>query len=112
MKIVTVIGNRPQFIKAAAVSGLLRRTHTEILVHTGQHYYERMSDVVFEELGLPEPRFHLGVGSGSHAFETKKSRKASRSSSVVMGWPFRSTWSLSWDAKKSRTRPRDPGCGP
>ena len=55
MKILTVVGARPQFVKAAAVSRILREKHTEVLVHTGQHYDERMSDVFFRELGIPEP---------------------------------------------------------
>lgn len=70
MKIVTVIGARPQFIKAAAVSRVLREKHQEILVHTGQHYDENMSDIFFTELGIPTPEYNLGVGSGSHAKQT------------------------------------------
>ena len=52
MRILTVVGNRPQFIKAAAISGLLREQHEEILVHTGQHYDDSLSRVFFDELGL------------------------------------------------------------
>ena len=72
MKILTVIGARPQFIKAAAVSRRLRARPgaTEVLVHTGQHYDENMSDVFFSELGIPAPDHHLGVGSGSHGAMT------------------------------------------
>lgn len=70
MKIVTVIGARPQFIKAAAVSRILRQEHTEVLVHTGQHYDSNMSDIFFEELNIPKPDYNLGVGSGSHAKQT------------------------------------------
>lgn len=70
MKIVTVVGARPQFIKAAAVSRVLRKEHTEVLVHTGQHYDNNMSDIFFEELHIPNPDFHLGIGSGSHARQT------------------------------------------
>jgi UDP-GlcNAc3NAcA epimerase len=68
----TVVGARPQFIKAAVVSRALRSTSgtEEILVHTGQHYDENMSDVFFEELEIPHPDIHLGVGSGSHAVQT------------------------------------------
>jgi UDP-GlcNAc3NAcA epimerase len=70
MKFVTVVGARPQFIKAAAISRLLRDTYTEILVHTGQHYDENMSDVFFQELNIPSPDYNLGVGSGSHGVQT------------------------------------------
>lgn len=67
MKVVTVVGARPQFIKAAAFSRELRREHDEVLIHTGQHYDPSLSGVFFEELDLPQPDHHLGVGSGSHA---------------------------------------------
>ncbi|MEI6883881.1 MAG: UDP-N-acetylglucosamine 2-epimerase (non-hydrolyzing) [Bacteroidota bacterium] len=72
MKIVTVIGARPQFIKAAAVSRVLRSTPglQEILVHTGQHYDKNMSDIFFRQLSIPEPDVNLEVGSGSHARQT------------------------------------------
>ena len=79
MKIVTIVGARPQFIKAAAVSRAIQRYNKrcpskqklqEILVHTGQHYDYLMDKVFFEELELPKPDYHLGVGSGSHARQT------------------------------------------
>ena len=66
MKIVTVVGARPQFIKAAAGSRALRREHTEILVHTGQHYDANMSDIFFQEMGIPAPDYNLGISGGSH----------------------------------------------
>lgn len=70
MKIITVIGARPQFIKAAAVSKVLRGKHQEILIHTGQHYDENMSKVFFDELAIPQPDYNLGVGSGNHGKQT------------------------------------------
>ncbi|MBA2628180.1 MAG: UDP-N-acetylglucosamine 2-epimerase (non-hydrolyzing) [Gemmatimonadales bacterium] len=70
MRILTVVGARPQFIKAGPLSAELRRTHTEILVHTGQHYDQGMSDVFFRELGIPAPDHHLGIGGGSHGEQT------------------------------------------
>ncbi len=72
MKILTVVGNRPQFIKAAAVSGLLRCEHEEVLVHTGQHYDERLSEVFFAELGLARPERELGIGGGSNTSQTAR----------------------------------------
>ena len=70
MKIVTVVGARPQFVKAAPVSRVLRQRHAEVLVHTGQHYDREMSDLFFEELDIPRPDRELGVGSGSHGRQT------------------------------------------
>jgi UDP-GlcNAc3NAcA epimerase len=68
--VLTVIGNRPQFIKAAAVSSHLRQRADETLVHTGQHYDPELSDVFFEQLEIPAPDHELDVGSGSHAEQT------------------------------------------
>ena len=65
-----MIGNRPQFVKAAAVSTKLRERADEVLVHTGQHYDRELSEVFFEELHLPPPDHQLMVGSGSHAVQT------------------------------------------
>jgi UDP-GlcNAc3NAcA epimerase len=67
MRVLTVIGNRPQFVKAAAVSTKLRERADEVLVHTGQHYDRELSEVFFEELRVPPPDHELSVGSGSHA---------------------------------------------
>jgi UDP-GlcNAc3NAcA epimerase len=68
--ILTVVGARPQFVKAAVVSGPLRASHREILLHTGQHYDDCLSDRFFRELDLPAPDYTLGVGSASHAVQT------------------------------------------
>lgn len=70
MKIVSIVGARPQFIKAAAVSRMVRAKHQEILIHTGQHYDYEMSGIFFEGLDLPQPEVNLGVGSGSHGAQT------------------------------------------
>lgn len=70
MKILSVVGARPQFVKAAMVSRALRSVCHEVLLHTGQHYDESMSQVFFDELNLPQPEIYLGVGSNSHAEQT------------------------------------------
>jgi UDP-N-acetylglucosamine 2-epimerase (non-hydrolysing)/UDP-GlcNAc3NAcA epimerase len=78
MRVLTLVGNRPQFVKAAAVSRVLRERHEEVLVHSGQHYDDELSAVFFRELGVPAPDHQLGVGSAPdgiqigrimHAFE-------------------------------------------
>lgn len=72
MKIVTIIGARPQFVKAAAVSRIFESMDQirEILVHTGQHFDSNMSDVFFDELGIPQPTYNLGIGGGFHGAMT------------------------------------------
>ncbi len=72
IKILTIAGARPQFIKAATVSRKLRANPRikEILLHTGQHYDQNMSDIFFRQLDIPEPDYNLGIGSGSHAVQT------------------------------------------
>jgi UDP-N-acetylglucosamine 2-epimerase len=72
MRILTVIGNRPQFVKAAAVSRRLREAHEETIVHTGQHYDDEMSRVFFEELGVPRPDRELHAGGGTNTEQTAR----------------------------------------
>jgi UDP-N-acetylglucosamine 2-epimerase len=72
LRIVTIIGNRPQFVKAAAVSRLLRERHDESIVHTGQHYDDELSRIFFEELDVPAPDRELGAGSGSNTAQTAR----------------------------------------
>ena len=76
MKILTVIGNRPQFIKAAAVSPRLRVAEDEVLVHTGQHFDDSLSSVFFSELGLPAPELELGIALGSNTSQTARMLEA------------------------------------
>jgi UDP-N-acetylglucosamine 2-epimerase len=70
MKIISIIGARPQFIKASVVSEELRKNFTELIIHTGQHYDYEMSKLFFEQLDIPEPDYHLDVGSGTHGYQT------------------------------------------
>jgi len=70
LKVLTVIGNRPQFVKAAAVSRPLRERHDEVLVHTGQHYDDELSTVFITELGVPRPDYELGLGTGTNTEQT------------------------------------------
>ena len=72
MRIVTIIGNRPQFVKAAAVSRRLRERFDELIVHTGQHYDDDLSRIFFEELDVPRPARELGAGSGSNTVQTAR----------------------------------------
>ncbi len=72
MRLVTVIGNRPQFVKAAAVSRLLREQHEEILVNTGQHYDDELSTIFVTELGIPRPEHELRLGSGTNTAQTAR----------------------------------------
>ncbi len=74
IKIVTIIGARPQIIKAAALSRAIKTKFSgkikEVIIHTGQHYDKNMSNVFFNEMGIPEPDYNLGVGSGTHGRQT------------------------------------------
>jgi UDP-GlcNAc3NAcA epimerase len=70
MKIISVVGARPQFIKLASLSMELRNKHREIIIHTGQHYDDELSKVFFSELSLPRPDYNLGIGSAEHGKQT------------------------------------------
>ncbi len=74
MKILTIIGTRPQFIKAASLSRYLKSVHNvkEIVLHTGQHYDNNMSEEFFSELDIPNPDYNLGIGSDTHTRQTAK----------------------------------------
>jgi UDP-N-acetylglucosamine 2-epimerase len=76
VRVLTVIGNRPQFVKAAAVSGPLRREHDELLVHTGQHHDDDLSAVFFAELGIPAPDRQLGIHGGTNTDQTARMLQA------------------------------------
>lgn len=70
MKIVSVVGARQNFIKCAPLSREIRKEFNEVIIHTGQHYNYEMNKVFFDELNIPEPDYHLDVGSGSHGYQT------------------------------------------
>jgi len=72
MKIATIVGARPQFVKAATLTRVFRGLPAveEVIIHTGQHYDQNLSAIFFEQMGIPEPTFNLGIGSGSHGFQT------------------------------------------
>ncbi len=76
MKILTVVGARPQFIKAAVISRCLKDDMQQVLVHTGQHYDYNMSDIFFEELDIPKPDYNLGISGGSHGSMTGRMMEA------------------------------------
>lgn len=69
-KIITVVGARPQFIKAAVLSRVIKDEFEEVIIHTGQHYDENMSKIFFEQLNIPKPKYNLNIGSGYHGKQT------------------------------------------
>ena len=72
MKFASIVGARPQFIKLAPVSRALRRRHSEVIIHTGQHYHAQLSATIFDELTVPSPDYNLDIGSGAHGEQTGK----------------------------------------
>ena len=126
MRVVYVVGTRPNFVKTAPVIGAMRERHPEgshVVVHTGQHYDRAMSEVFFEELGVPAPDHMLEVGSGSHALQTARTMErlepvllAERPDLVVVPGDVNSTLAASPTASpptSSCTAPRRPRtCGP
>lgn len=76
MRFASIVGARPQFIKLAPVSRALRRTHEEVIVHTGQHYDDGLSGTFFQELSIPMPDYDLGIGSGAHGMQTGRMLEA------------------------------------
>lgn len=75
MKIISVVGARPQFIKLSALSKELRKKHQEVILHTGQHYDDELSRIFFSELSIPEPDYNLGIGSAEHGEQTGRMLK-------------------------------------
>ena len=121
MRIVTVIGNRPQFVKAAAVSRLLRERHDELIVHTGQHYDDELSRIFFEELGVPAPDRELDAGGGTNTAQTARILGGARAGAgraepalVLVYGDTNSTLAGALAARRPASRPATwrPACAP
>lgn len=76
MRLASIVGARPQFVKLAVVSNALREQHEELIIHTGQHYDHNMSAQFFDELAIPTPDYHLGIGSGFHGAQSGRMLEA------------------------------------
>lgn len=70
MRVASIIGIRPQFVKAPVISHELRKKHKEVLIHTGQQYDCQMNKIFFDQPNIPEPNYHLDIGYGSHEYQT------------------------------------------
>jgi hypothetical protein len=107
-RVLTVIGNRPQFIKAAAVSGPLRAVADEVLVHTGQHYDAALSQIFFDELALPRPEHRLELGGGSNTDQTARMLAALGRSPARSPRPRPASRSRTWRRGCAPTTARCP----